>query len=157
MSAPVTTWKVDFYKATTDPATSAYDTLALATIAGYSGYATATMYITSSGQDWEFGTNIFEAAGGALLNRPRVRKVWSLQSQPYTFVGGTDPDLDDLDTIKGVLAGSALWMRVTAGSRTYPSTASTAHPIIITGWSTQRNDDAGTRRVTITAQHKYII
>ena len=150
-------WQAIIYAATEDPgAGTAYDTLSTATIAGYTGYATASIYILKPEGTWAFDTAIITDVSGSQFGKAQRRRVFNIESYPFRYDAGGTQDLDDIDTFAAVIDGAPyLWVRILGGSRTYPSTASTAHPVICTGWAEQLNVEAGTRRVNVNLEHRY--
>ena len=155
----ITEWQLIIYAANQDSgASTAYNDVALSTIAGYSGYTTTAIYIIKPEPNW-----INEFAGitdvsGATFGKTTRRRAFNVESYPFRFDAGGTQDLDDIDTLSNVIDGKPyVWARVLAGSRTYPGTTNTAHPVNITSWGETLNTQAGTRKLNLTIEHRYKI
>jgi len=153
-------WKVTLYAANTDTASTAYDTVATSNIAALGttfAYTTAEFFITGSRATWEIESSSLEDISGSRRGTSSRRRVFEIESFPFAFANGAgDQDIDVIDQIAEIVdSRSFLWARVEAGSRTYPSTSSTAHPVVVNGWEESINDDAGTRRLTLSLAHRF--
>jgi hypothetical protein len=158
MAAP--NWKVTLYAANTDTASTTYDTVATSNIAALGttfAYTTASFFITGSRATWEIESSSLEDISGSRRGTSSRRRVFEIESFPFAFTNNAgDQDIDVIDQIAEIVdSRSFLWARVEAGSRTYPSTSSTAHPVVVNGWEESINDDAGTRRLTLSLAHRF--
>ena len=152
------TWTLTIYKATTDSgAGTPYDTLSVATISGYTGYATTTTNILAPQGTWAMESFNLKDIGGAQFGRSRRRRVFDVECRPYQYNdSATLQDLTDVDTLADFIDDAPyLWLRITGGSRTYPTTVGTAHPVICVGWNEAINKDLGTRGLNIQFEHRY--
>ena len=152
-------WKVTLYAATTDTSTSAYDTVASSTIAALGAtysYTTTSFYITAPRATWEFESTSLQDISGARRGTSTRRRVFGVESFPFQYNNGGDQDIDVIDQIAEIIdSRTFLWARFEGGSRTWPSTAGTAHPVLVTEWSEESNDDAGSRRLNINFAHRF--
>lgn len=154
---PLSTWKLYLYSASADSVTTAYDTISTTTLSGLSGYATTNVYITKPHTMWEFENAMLEDISGARRGTSARRRIWEVVTYPFAYANGLgSQDLDDIDTLANVIDANAyLWARIEGGGRTWPSTASTAHPVLLMDWQEAINDAAGTRTVTLSLAHRY--
>jgi hypothetical protein len=153
-------WKVTLYAANTDTASTTYDTVATSNIAALGttfAYTTASFFITGSRATWEIESSSLEDISGSRRGTSSRRRVFEIESFPFAFTNNAgDQDIDVIDQIAEIVdSRSFLWARVEAGSRTYPSTSATAHPVVVNGWEESINDDAGTRRLTLSLAHRF--
>lgn len=150
-------WQATIYVATADPgAGTPYDTLATSTISGYAGYTTTAIFILKPQATWNMDTAIVSDVSGTQFGKAQRRRVFNVESYPFRYDAGGTQDLDDVDTFANLIDGAAyMWLRITGGTRTWPSTSATAHPVICTGWSEQINAQAGTRTLNVTFEHRY--
>lgn len=153
-------WKVTLYAATTDTATTAYDTVATSNIAALGvtySYTTTSFYITGPRATWDIESSSLEDISGSRRGTSSRRRVFEVESYPFAFNNNAgDQDIDVIDQVAEIIdTRTFLWCRIDAGTRTYPSTASTAHPVTVTGWEESINDDAGSRRLTLSLAHRF--
>ena len=149
-------WKLYVYSATTDVASTSYDTCNAASVAALAGYTTTSVYILKPQATWEIETAMLEDISGARKGATSRRRVWEVETFPFNYANSGDQDLDDIDTLAAVIdSGSHLWVRVEGGSRTWPSTASTVHPVILTDWAENINANMGWRQVTLSLAHRF--
>jgi len=153
-------WKLTLYAATTDTSSSAYDTVATSSIAALGttfAYTVASFFITGSRATWEIESSAIEDISGSRRGASSRRRVFAVESFPFAFNDNAgDQDIDVIDQIAEIVdSRTFLWARVEAGSRTYPSTSATAHPVVVTGWEESANDDAGTRRLSLSLAHRF--
>jgi hypothetical protein len=153
-------WKVTLYAANTDTASTTYDTVATSNIAALGAsfaYTTTTFFITGSRATWEIESSSLEDISGSRRGTSSRRRVFEIESFPFAFTNNAgDQDIDVIDQIAEIVdSRSFLWARVEAGSRTYPSTSATAHPVVVNGWEESINDDAGTRHLTLSLAHRF--
>lgn len=152
-------WTATIYGATADPATTAYSSVAAASVAAYTGAASYTFYITKPQATWLFeGEPLEDISGWRAMNATR-RRVFSIESYPFDYgdsvSGSGDPaagvqDLDNIDELADLIASKDyLWLTITGGARSWPSTAGQVHPIVLTGWNESINASAGTRTLTL--------
>lgn len=155
----LTDWQLIIYAATQDSgAGTAYDTVSTATIAGYTGYVTASIYIVKPEWHRVVESNTIADVSGATFGKARFRKAWNIESYPFRYDAGGTQDLDDIETLADAIDGKPyLWARILGGTRTYPSTSSTAHPVNLISWDESLNLDAGTRRLNLVLEHRYRI
>ncbi|CAB4141855.1 hypothetical protein UFOVP422_29 [uncultured Caudovirales phage] len=153
-------WKVTLYAATTDTATSAYDTVPTSTIAALGvtyAYTAASFYITAPRATWSIESSSLQDISGARRGTSTRRRVFAVDSFPFAYNNGAgDQDIDVIDQLAGIIDSRAfLWARFEGGSRTWPSTSGTAHPVVVTEWGEESNDDAGTRRLSVNFEHRF--
>ena len=158
--AQLSTWRMHIFGTTSDTNTSAYDTIAQATVAAYAGYATASLYIVKPQHTWKIEGEPLIDISGWQTSAPSRRRTFNVECYPHVFTAGTDPDLDDIDTATAVLELPYLWVGIYAGSRKYPSTMTTSagttpdvlYPVICTGFETSVS--APYHNVTIAFEHR---
>lgn len=156
MPAPTTTWALTFYGANEDPNVSPYDTLAVSSINGYTGATSTTVYILAPEAKWEFEHFNFTDVAGSQSQRSQRRRVFNVETQPYEYGASSNPDLDDIDTLTSIIdTKKFLWVRIEAGSRTYPSASNVAHPVVVSDWQENIAREYGTRRIQMTLQHRF--
>lgn len=150
-------WQLIIYAANADSgAGTAYDDVALTTIAGYSGYTSTAIYVIKPEAHW-----LMEFAGigdvsGATFGKTTRRRAFNVESYPFTYKDGGTQDLDNIDTLANIINGKPyIWARILGGTRKWPNTTNTAHPVNITNWSESVNTTAGTRRLNLTLEHRY--
>ena len=153
-------WKVTLYAATTDTSTSAYDTVGTSTIAALGAtyaYTTASFYITAPRATWSVESSALQDISGARRGTSSRRRVFAVESFPFAYNNGAgDQDIDVIDQVAEIIdSRTFLWARFEGGSRTWPSTSATAHPVTVTEWSEESNDDAGTRRLSVNFEHRF--
>lgn len=149
-------WTCVIYGADEDPGTIPYDTVSTATLGTYTGASNKTAYIVAPQRQWAFEFFEVETVGGWKTSRQRRRPIWQVELYPATWTTGGDQDLPDLDDMTAVLEKPFLWIRIVTPERSYPSSASTAHPVILVDWAESINRASGTRTVTIGFQHRGI-
>jgi hypothetical protein len=144
------------YKASVDTGyATPYSTVLLSTIAGYSGYSTIDTYITRSGIGYEGESSLTTDVSGSTFGSFSSTMIFRVKCWPFTFDAGSQPDLDDLETLRDFLQGARfLWARFDVGSRDQPS-ATEAYPIVITGFSDSVNESSGTHGLELELRHKY--
>jgi hypothetical protein len=84
-------WKVTIYAATTDTASTAYDTVATSNIAALGttySYTTAEFYITGSRATWEIESASLEDISGSRRGTSSRRRVFEIESFPFAFANG---------------------------------------------------------------------
>lgn len=154
----LSTWVASFHGATADAVTTAYETVALATVAAYSGYVTKDIFIVEPKHDWMF-------LGDGLLDVSRwqtkpldVRQVFDILTWPFFYKTGLgDQDKSDYDELVAVLTSGALWVSVRGGSERWPSDATLVHPIILADTPSKSvNSKEGTRTYSIQLELKGI-
>lgn len=153
-------WKVTLYAATTDTATSAYDTVPTSTIAALGvtyAYTAASFYITAPRATWSIESSSLQDISGARRGTSTRRRVFAVDSFPFAYNNGAgDQDIDVIDQLAEIIDSRAfLWARFEGGSRTWPPTSGTAHPVVVTEWGEESNDDAGTRRLSVNFEHRF--
>ena len=152
-------WTVTLYKATADTgAGTPYDTISIATLTGYTGYATIVTTILAPQGTWANESFVIKDVSGNQFGRIRRRRAFDVECRPFVYNDSADVDhnLTDVDDITDFLDdASYIWVRIDGGSRTYPASAGVAHPVICTGWSESINKDAGTRGLSIQLEHRY--
>jgi hypothetical protein len=153
----LTDWQLIIYAANADAgAGTAYNDVGLTTIAGYSGYTTTAIYIVKPEAHWLFEFASIADVSGATFGKGTKRRAFNVESYPFRYNDGGNQDLDNIDTLAGVIAGKPyLWARLLGGSRKWPNTTNTAHPVNITNWSEAVNSSTGTRRLNLTLEHRY--
>jgi len=149
-------WTAIIYGADEDTGTIPYDSVSTSTLGTYTGATNKTAYIVAPQRQWSFEFLEVETVGGWKSSRQRRRPIWQIELYPATWTAGGDQDLGDLDDITAVLEKPYLWVRIVTPDRSYPSSAGTAHPVIVTEWSEQINRASGTRTITIGLQHRGI-
>lgn len=86
------------------------------------------------------------------------RGTFDVQSYPFRYDATADPaeqDLDDLIFLADIASEYPhLYIRIKAGTRTYPSTAGTAYPVTIRSWDESLNVQQGTRALSVQFAHK---
>jgi hypothetical protein len=152
-------WQLILYAANADSSASiAYNDLSLTSISLNSGYTSSAIYIIKPEAHNGFDFNSVSDINGATFGKATRRLAFSIESYPFRFEAGGLQDLDDIDALASVIDGKPyLWARILAGSRKWPNTTNTAHPVNITNWSESVNSSAGTRRLNLTLQHRYKI
>lgn len=150
-------WQLIIYAADSDSgAGTAYNDVALSTISGYTGYTTTAIFIVKPEANWLFEFAGISDISGATFGKTSRRRAFNVESYPFRFNAGGTQDLDDIDTLANVINNKPyIWARLLAGSRTYPNTTNTAHPVNVTQWAEQVNAQAGTRRLNLTLEHRY--
>ena len=148
---PKPNWYITFYRADVDSGTTPYTEVAKATLAGYAGYATTTAYIVAPEKTKEMEGELLTDLSGWQTGTLTVRDVFNVELWPYLYNdSSTEPDLTDWETLADWLnAKPYLWIAVNAGSRTYPSDNTKAHPVVIETVSESVNRRAGTHNVTL--------
>ena len=149
-------WTITIYGADVDSGTPPYDTVGTATIAAYSGATNKTGYILAPQRKWAWEYYALETVAGWKSSRQRRRPIWEVEFYPATWTSGGDQDLADFDDLTAVLEKPYIWIRISTPERDYPSTASTAHPVIVVDWQEGVNKASGLRALTVTFQHRGI-
>lgn len=147
-------WTIDIYGASEDQGTPPYDTVGTTTLLTYSGYTTKQGYILAPQRKWAWERFDIETMEGWKTSRSIRRKVWDVEFYPATWAAGGDQDLEDIDDLAAVLDMDYVWIRIETPDRNYPSTASAAHPVIVTDWQEGVNKNAGLRSLTVSFEHK---
>lgn len=155
----VSDWQLMIYAANADSSAAiAYDDLSLTSIALNSGYTTTSFFIVKPEAHWQPESFTLADISGATFGKTEMRRAWNIESYPFQYNTGGIQDIAKIDTIVSVVKGKPfLWARVIGGSRKWPNTTNTAHPVVITDWSESVNSAAGTRRLNLTLQHRYRI
>lgn len=149
-------WVMHLYKASVDTGyATPYSTVAISTISGYSGYSTMDTYITRSGIGYTGESSLLTDVNSSTFGSFNSTMIFRVKCWPFTFDAGSQPDIDDLKTLRDFLQGARfLWARFNAGSRDQP-TSTTAYPIVITGFSESVNESSGTHGLELEILHKY--
>lgn len=150
-------WQLIIYAANADTgAGTAYNDVALSTIAGYSGYTTTAITIVKPEATWAFEFSSIADLSGATFGKASRRRAFNVESYPFRYNDGGTQDLDNIDTLANVINGKPyIWARILGGTRKWPNTTNTAHPVNITNWAESLNTGAGTRRLQLTLEHRY--
>lgn len=86
------------------------------------------------------------------------RGTFDVQSYPFAYTGTTatdEQDLDDLIQLADIVSEYPnLYVRIKAGSRTYPSTTGTAYPVTVRSWDEALNVQQGNRTLSVQFAHK---
>jgi len=154
--AALSNWVMHLYKSDVDPLSATrYSTVAIATLAGYTGYETMATYITRSGKGYEGEPAILEDILSSVFGSFSSTLIFRVKCWPFSFNAGSQPDLDDLDDLRDFVEGEQfLWARFVAGSRNQPS-ATEAYPILITGFGDSVNESSGTHGLELGLRHKH--
>lgn len=150
------TWQMFLYKANADPsAATPYARVAVATLAGYGGYATQSYYITRSGLITEATANTLTDVSGATFGSLTSVIIFNVKLWPLQFNASTEPDLDDAAALRTFLHKAPwLWARFAAGSRQQPS-ATEAYPVVVTEYSESVSEEGGVHNIELVLKHKY--
>ena len=153
------TWPMIVTGADADPNTSAYDevnTADILTANGYTNNTSATVYITAPQFKWKYEQVEYTGSDGTKRTITKRRKSWDVVCYPHTYAAGTEPDLDDIDTLSAVLVKNFLWVNIQAGSRNYPTTTTKSLPVTFAP-DTQDSVDftGGSRTLTLTLLHRF--
>jgi hypothetical protein len=142
-------WKITFYRANVDSATTSYTEVPVSTLASYASYAATTAYILAPQKTKDVVGELLTDVSGWQDGIVSVRDVFDVELYPYKYdASATDPDLDDWEALLDWLnAKPKLWVSIQGGSRTYPATATNAHPIVIESVSESVNRSAGVHNV----------
>jgi len=145
------TWKITFYRANADLATTSYTEVPITTLASYASYAATSAYIVAPQKTKDVVGEILTDVSGWQDGVQSVRDVFDVELFPYKYdASATDPDLDDWEALLDWLnAKPKLWISIQGGSRTYPATATNAHPIVIESVSESVNRSAGVHNVNL--------
>lgn len=155
-----TTWTMKITGADADPNTSPYSDVTTADIItanGYTNNTSVTVYITAPQFKWVYPQVAFDGSEGALRRYTRRRKSWEVVMFPFTYAAGSNPDLDDIDTLSAVLAKRYLWINIQAGDRNYPSTTTKSMPVVLDGDTQDSiNTTSGRRTLTASFLHAFL-
>ena len=154
---PKSNWVATFYKSTNDTSTTSYTEIATTTVTGFSGYVGATgsggvptVYLVAPQKTKDYSQETLEDVGGWITSNGQLRDKFDMELWPFLFTDGSDPDLTDWETLAAWLAGAThLWVKITAGTRSYPTDTSKVHPVVIDAISESLNKTAGTHNVVL--------
>lgn len=148
-------WKITFFGCATDYATVAYTQVAKTTLAAYTGIASTTAYIIAPQKTKDIQSEMLTDISGWESGTFTIRDKFDVELYPYNYNAGTEPDLDDWETLSSWLASkSVLWASIEAGSRNYPSSILNAVPVNLEAIGEAVNRTAGTHNVTLTLRSK---
>jgi len=155
-------WKVTLYGSAVNTAPGITpDAYGMRTVAvsALTTPVTATFYIVKPEAKPEIEAETITDVGGEAVSYVTRRGTFNVQSFPFSFDATSASDLQDLDdlvTVAGVATGQKhLYVRIEAGSRTYPSTSATAYPVTLRSWDESLNTQQGTRTLSVVFAHKY--
>jgi len=155
-------WKLTLYGSNTMTAAgSTPDAYAMRTIAisSLTSSANAPIFIAKPEVKPEITAEEITDVGGDAISYTVRRGTFNVESFPFNFdaTGATDlQDIDDLVTFAGIATGyKYLYLRIDAGSRTYPSTAATVYPVVIRSWEETVNSQFGTRTLSVVFAHRH--
>ena len=153
MARPRAGWTATFYGADADPGTAPYDTIAAASVAAATGATSATVYIVAPKATWEFTINTLESVDGHRRARRDRRRVFNVECLPFKYDDdASEPDLDDLDTLSGVMEKAYLWVTITGGSNTWPTSG--VMPVTMEAWEQSVNKSSGWHDLTVSLAHR---
>lgn len=156
-----TNWKITLYGSNTATATGttpdAYKMRTCA-ITALTAATSASAFIIKPEAKPEITAEKLTDIGGDEIGFLTRRGTFSVLSYPFTYDATSAADLQDLDDLV-TFANTAtdydhLYIRITAGSRTYPSTTGTVYPVTITSWDESLNTQQGTRQLSVVFAHK---
>lgn len=149
-------WKINLFKATTDPQVATpYTRVLLTTLAGYAGYATLSLFTTRSGLTPKGEASTTTDVSGTTLGAFRSIIKFDVKLWPLLFNASSEPDLDDAAALRTFIDGAPyLWAQFLSGSRLQPS-ATEAYPVIVTEFSETVNESGGVHEIEMTLLHKY--
>lgn len=151
-------FKLSIYVANQDTSTSAYETVATSSLTSLLNYATKDVYILSPGEDAEVETFSLKDIGGGTIGTSTRRTVFTVECYPFKYNDdATEQDLTDYMTLADTIHNKKyIWIKITGGSRTMPSTAGHAIPVVLDSWSGSINKEYGTRGLTLTFKHRFL-
>ena len=156
-----TNWKLTIYGSNTNTATGttpdAYKMRTCAITALTAATSVAAFIIKPEAKPEVTAEKITDIGGDEIGFLTR-RGTFNVQSYPYTYDATSAVDLQDLDDLVA-LANVAtdydhLYIRIDAGSRTYPSTTGTVYPVTVSSWDEALNTQQGTRQLSVVFAHK---
>lgn len=157
-------WQMFLYGADVDTSSNAYDTVAVTSLTGLTGYSNITSSLPGGScpilapyEDAEFETSQLVDIGGGTIGYAKRRTIWTVECWPFLFDASTnDTDLDDYFTISdGIHSKKYLWVRFTAGSRTSPTTSGHVYPVYLDSFSSELRKEFGTRGLTLSLKHRF--
>ena len=155
-------WKLTLYGSNTmTTAGVTPDAYAMRTIATSSltTPASASIFIIKPEVKPEITAEQIEDVGGDAVSYAQRRGTFNVASFPFNYdaTSATDlQDIDDLVTFADVATDyKYLYLRIDAGSRTYPATAGTVYPVTIRNWEESVNSEYGTRSLSVVFAHRH--
>lgn len=154
-------WKLTLYGSNTNTATGttpdAYKMRTCA-ITALTSAVTATAFIIKPEAKPEFTAEKVTDVGGDEIGYLTRRGVFNVESYPFKYDATSAADLQDIDDLVALANVASdykhLYVRIEAGSRTYPSTSGTVYPVTITSWDEAVNTQQGTRSLSVVFAHK---
>lgn len=154
-------WKLTVYgssvNTTAGTTPDAYDMRTVA-ITALTSPTTASVFIVGPQARPEITAEEIVDVGGDAIGYVTRRGVFEVVAFPALYDATSEADaqdIDDLVALADVVASSDnLYIRIDAGSRTYPSTTGTVYPVTVRDWNEQVNFSAGTRTLTVNFAHK---
>ena len=155
-------WKLTIYGSNTmTTAGSTPDAYAMRTIAisSLTSAVNASIFIVKPEVKPEMEAEEIVDVGGDAVSYVNRRGTFNVQSFPFNYDATSDTllqDIEDLIAFTAIVTGyKYLYIRIDAGSRTYPSTASTVYPVTIRDWEESINTQFGTRTLDVTFAHRH--
>ncbi|CAB4141417.1 hypothetical protein UFOVP418_13 [uncultured Caudovirales phage] len=141
-------WVATFYRADSDLATAAYTQCPVTALP--TTHASTTAFIVAPANSKAYEAELLTDVSGWIETQGTVRDTFEVELYPYQYEAGTNPDLDDWDTLITWLTNKPkLWVSMQGGSRRYPPTAGNVMPVIIETVSESVNKSAGNHTVTL--------
>lgn len=153
-------WTAIIHSANTETGTSAYNEVAVSTVASLSGYTSYNLGVTAVHEEPEGAAPIIFASG-ALQSSRIARRTYSLRSYPFTYSSERHIATNDLIVL---LQSAYLWLELNIVSQdiTYNVGVSEAYhstdnviPVTIQSFSVEHNDDTGSKVVNIQFKHRF--
>lgn len=156
-----TNWKLTLYGSNTNTATgSTPDGYKMRTcaITALTAATSASAFIIKPEAKPEFTAEKVTDVGGDEIGFLTRRGVFNVESYPFRYDATSQTDLQDIDDLVALANVASdykhLYVRIEAGSRTYPSTAGTVYPVTISSWDESVNTQQGTRQLSVVFAHK---
>lgn len=154
-------WKITLYGSSVNTATGttpdAYKMRTCA-ITALTAATSAAAFIVKPEAKPEITAEKVTDIGGDEIGFLTRRGTFSVLSYPFNYDAQSAADLQDIDdlvTLANVATENKhLYIRIEAGSRTYPSSTGTVYPVTISSWDEQLNTQQGTRSLSVVFAHK---
>lgn len=150
-------WQMNIYVANADTSSTAYDTVATSSLTALTGYATKQIAVMQLGEDADFEYFVLQDIGGGTNGTASRRTKLTVECYPFTYNdSASTQDLTDyMDLADTIHNKRFMWVRLTGGTRTIPTTSGHAIPVVLDSWSGQINKEYGTRILTLTFKHRF--
>ena len=103
--------EITLHYATADPNTSPYSSLAVATIAGYTGYGSISIRILDPGQRFELEGEDTQYIDGEIRGATEHRRIFEMVIVPFSYKSGSW-DVGDLEAIVAALRKKHKWLEL---------------------------------------------